>query len=100
MAVTISTELLDLLDKAPLFAGATLEERKAALLAAQLSRLDKGEFYFHQGSEARAFYIVVEGRVRRTQLTREGHQIILRYLGPGEGMGIIVVLSNSLYPLS
>jgi CRP-like cAMP-binding protein len=88
------------MDKAPLFAGATLSEQKAALLAAQYSQLTKGEFYFHQGEKALAFYIVVEGRVRLTQLTPEGHQIIIRFLGPGEGMGIIVVLSNTTYPLS
>jgi CRP-like cAMP-binding protein len=100
MPVTIIPKLLDLLDQAPLFAGAGLAERKAALLAAQQSRLEKGAFYFHQGEEALAFYIVVEGRVRLTQLTLEGHQIIIRYLGAGEGMGIIVVLSNTIYPLS
>lgn len=100
MPVTITDDLLDLLNQAPLFAGATLSERKVALRSAHASSLEKGEFYFHQGEKALAFYIVVEGRVRLTQLTPEGHQIILRYLGPGEGMGIIVVLSNTVYPLS
>jgi CRP-like cAMP-binding protein len=33
-------------------------------------------------------------------VTPEGHQVIIRFLGPGEGMGIIVVLSNTIYPLS
>jgi CRP-like cAMP-binding protein len=96
----MSAELLDLLDKAPLFAGAGLAEREAALGAARQCRLGKGEYFFHQGETAVAFYIVVEGRVRLTQLTPEGHQVIIRFLGPGEGMGIIVVLSNTIYPLS
>lgn len=100
MAVTITDDLLYILDQAPLFAGSTLSERKAALLAANNHRLSKGEFYFHQGEKAVAFYVVIEGRVRLTQLTPEGHQIIIRYLGAGEGMGIIVVLSNTTYPLS
>jgi CRP-like cAMP-binding protein len=88
------------MDQAPLFTGSKLAERKAALEAAQQSYLAKGQFYFHQGEKALAFYIIVEGRVRLTQLTPEGHQIIIRYLGPGDGMGIIVVLSNTIYPLS
>jgi CRP-like cAMP-binding protein len=100
MSVTPTNPLLDLMDQAPLFAGSKLMERKSALEAAQQSHLTKGEFYFHQGEKALAFYIIVEGRVRLTQLTPEGHQIIIRYLGPGEGMGIIVVLSNTTYPLS
>jgi CRP-like cAMP-binding protein len=95
-----SEDLLNLLNKAPLFAGAGGIERGAALLAAQECKREKGEFFFHQGEEAVAFYVVIEGRVRLTQLTPEGHQVIIRFLGPGEGMGLIVVLSNTVYPLS
>lgn len=100
MSVAQTNSLLDLLDQAPLFAGSKLVEREAALEAAQQLHLAKGEYYFHQGEKALAFFIVVKGRVRLTQLTPEGHQIIIRYLGPGEGMGIIVVLSNTIYPVS
>ncbi len=100
MSVPPSPELLKLLNKAPLFSGADLGERRAALLAAKECRLEKGEFFFHQDEQAIAFYIIVEGRVRLSQVTPEGHQVIIRFLGPGEGMGIIVVLSNTLYPLS
>lgn len=100
MAVAITTELLDLLDRAPLFEGAGLAEREAALGVATRCHLEKGAFFFHQEETAVAFYIVVEGRVRLSQVTPEGHQVIIRFLGPGEGMGIIVVLSNTIYPLS
>lgn len=100
MRVPESVELLDLLNHAPLFSGAELVERKAALRAASPCNLQKGEFFFHQEETAVAFYIVVEGRVRLSQVTPEGHQVIIRFLGPGEGMGIIVVLSNTVYPLS
>ena len=100
MSVAASPELLDILNRAPLFSGAGLAERRAALQVAQHCRLDKGAFFFHQEETAVAFYIVVEGRVRLSQLTPEGHQVIIRFLGPGDGMGIIVVLSNTIYPLS
>jgi CRP-like cAMP-binding protein len=100
MAVPITTELLDLLGHAPLFEGAGLVERQAALRVATHCRLEKGAFFFHQEETAVAFYIVLSGRVRLTQITPEGHQVIIRFLGPGEGMGIIVVLSNTIYPLS
>jgi CRP-like cAMP-binding protein len=100
MAVPVTKELLDLLNQAPLFEGAGLAERQAALLAATQCHLEKGAFFFHQEETAVAFYIVVEGRVRLSQVTPEGHQVIIRFLGPGEGMGIIVVLSNTIYPLS
>lgn len=60
----------------------------------------RGEFLFHQGEPAVAFYVIIEGRVRLSQVTPEGHQVIIRFVGPGDGLGIIVVLSNTTYPLA
>jgi CRP-like cAMP-binding protein len=100
MPTAAKSDLLDLLDHAPLFEGSGLADRQAALASARQRRLEKGAFFFHQGETADAFYVVVEGRVRLSQVTPEGHQVIIRFLGPGEGMGIIVVLSHTIYPLS
>ena len=93
-------ELEDLLTKSPLFKGADPVERRAALQVASHCQLSRGEFYFHQGEPAEYFYVIVEGRVRLSQLNPEGHQVIIHFMGPGDGMGIIVALSNTTYPLS
>ena len=53
-----------------------------------------------RGEKAEAFYVLIEGRARLSQLTAEGHQVIIHFMGPGDGMGIIVALSNTTYPLS
>lgn len=100
MPGAVSTDLMKLLAHGPLFRGADDAELQAALQAGRSFQIERGEFFFHQGEPAVAFYIVVEGRVRLSQLTPEGHQIIIRFLGPGDVMGFIVVLSNSIYPLS
>ncbi len=92
--------LLELLARSPLFRGADTVELEAALAAAGRRRVDKGEFFFHQDEPADFFYVIVEGQVRLSQLTPEGHQVIIRFMGPGDGMGIIVALSNTTYPLS
>lgn len=68
--------------------------------AAYRRRLRSHEFLFHQAEEANTFYVLVEGRARLLQLTPEGHQVIIRYVAPGDGAGIIVALSESPYPLS
>ena len=70
------------------------------LEAAHPYHLLKGEFYFHQGEPASSFYILAKGQVKLTQLTPEGHQIIIKVLGPGDGMGIIVALSGMNYPVA
>lgn len=93
-------ELLDLLERSPLFKGAKVNELEEALSVARPSQLGRGEFFFHQGEPANHFYVIVEGQVRLSQITAEGHQAIIHFMGPGDGMGIIVALSATPYPLS
>ena len=94
------SELLDLLGRSPLFKGAETAELEAALAVARRSQLERGEFFFHQGEPAEHFYVIIEGQVRLSQLTAEGHQVIIHFMGPGDGMGIIVALSGTPFPLS
>ena len=100
MDVDKKVELEELLNKSPLFKGANAAELGAALQISGRCRLARGEFFFHQGEPADNFYVIVEGRVRLSQLNPEGHQVIIHFMGPGDGMGIIVALSNTIYPLS
>ena len=74
--------------------------RREVLSAAYHRSVRKGEFFFFQDEPAETFYVLLEGRARLSQLTPEGHQIIIRYVGPGDGIGIIVALSDMEYPLS
>jgi CRP-like cAMP-binding protein len=92
--------LEEILARAPLFRGADPAEIGAALEVSRRRRVERGEYFFHQGDAAEAFYVITEGRVRLSQLTPEGHQVIIGFMGPGDGMGIIVALSNANYPLS
>ena len=93
-------DLLELLTRSPLFRGADTAELEAALAVAGRRRKEKGEYFFHQDEPADYFYVIIEGQVRLSQLTPEGHQVIIHFMGPGDGLGIIVALSNTYYPLS
>jgi CRP-like cAMP-binding protein len=100
MPDNVVVDLEELLSRAPLFRGAEPAELTAALEVARRRSVERGEYFFHQGDAAEAFYVITEGRVRLSQLTPEGHQVIIGFMGPGDGMGIIVALSNATYPLS
>lgn len=91
---------LSILEQSAIFADVEPDLLKRAYHAAYRRRLRAHEFFFHQGEEANTFYMLVEGRARLLQLTPEGHQVIIRYVGPGDGVGIIVALSEIPYPLS
>lgn len=98
---TVSTsERLQLLAQAPLFGDLDPEILEAAFNVARFRAYERGSFLFHQGEPATLFYVVLEGRIRLAQVTPEGHQVIIRYMGPGDGLGIIVALSNVVYPVS
>ncbi len=58
------------------------------------------QILFHQGEPADVFYIVIEGHVKLVRLSPEGHQITVNYVGPAGGIGIIVALSQSRYPVT
>ena len=91
---------LTILKNAPLFSGLDSRAREEVLAGAFQRRRRRGEFFFHQEEAATHFYVLLAGQVRLNQLTPEGHQVTIRYMGPGESMGVIVVLSEMAYPLS
>lgn len=83
-----------------LFQGLPPEAMDALCAAAAFKEVPRASYFLHQGEPATVFYILLQGRVRLTQVTPEGHQIIVTVLGPGDGLGIIVALSQTSYPVS
>ena len=61
---------------------------------------DKDIYLFHQGDPAKRFHVLVAGKVKLTQLTEDGQQVILRYVTPGEAFAVIAVLSKAPYPVT
>jgi CRP/FNR family transcriptional regulator, nitrogen oxide reductase regulator len=59
-----------------------------------------GAFFFHQGDPALVLYVLVRGQVKFTQLTAEGHQVIVRLIGPGETFGAVAALGDAHHPAS
>ena len=72
----------------------------AAARAGRRYHIERGHFFFHQGEPARWLYLVVEGEVKLTQVTPEGHQVILRLIGSGEVFGLIATMGESPYSIS
>lgn len=83
-----------------LFKEVPPEVCRVVLQNGRLMSVSQGEYFFHQGEMADTLYVILKGRVKLTQLTDAGQQVIVNYFGVGEGLGIIVALSNMPYPLS
>jgi CRP-like cAMP-binding protein len=80
------------------FADMPASEVDDILRAAQIRRVAKGSALFEQDDPARAFFVLVEGRLKVTQLTPDGQQVVIRYIGPGEMFGCVAVSGQSSYP--
>jgi CRP-like cAMP-binding protein len=74
---------------------AALDELAAA---ARLLRQAANKALFAQDDPAAAFYVLLAGRIKVAQLTVEGHQVVLRYIGPGEVFGAVPLFTGTGYP--
>jgi len=89
-----------LLARVPLFAGLDTPILVTALESARSRRVAAGGFFFHEGDSATHFYVLTEGRLKITQLTPEGHQVIHMILGAGEPFGGVAALGEGTYPVT
>lgn len=61
-------------------------------------RVPQDEAVFKQGQHADSFYLLVSGRLKVTQVTGDGQQVIVRVVHPGELFGFAVALQRTDYP--
>jgi len=89
---------LGILERSELYHGASIAALTEAHASSFRKRLAVDEVLLRQGDAAGTIYIVVVGRLRVTQTTNEGQQVIMRYLGPGELAGYAVLSGADVHP--
>jgi CRP-like cAMP-binding protein len=77
----------------PMFGGLPPARMEAALRAATLRNMTRGEAIIRQGEPADNFYVIAEGRVEVTQ-TEDDQSRLLRQMASGEFFGEIGLLSG------
>jgi CRP-like cAMP-binding protein len=82
----------------PPFAGLTAEELRSLLQRARIQKLGKGAALFEQGDAPDRFFMLADGRLKVTQVTPDGQQVVVRYIGPGELFGCVAVTGQQAYP--
>jgi CRP-like cAMP-binding protein len=98
--LTHLAELTQFLTQSPAFYGLRTAQLQAVLEAAHRRRVEQDAFFFHQGDPAVAFYLLIRGEAKLTQVAPEGRQILVRFVAPGEEFGGIAALSDATYTLS
>jgi CRP-like cAMP-binding protein len=82
-----------------IFDGLTDAERQACLADATLVTARKGQWLARQGDPATTCYLVASGALKIVQNTPQGQELIVRFVGPGDPVGGVVVLDQALYPI-
>ncbi len=81
-----------------LFRDLTDATRDDVIRMSQSLRREKDKDFFRQGESARSFFVLRRGRIKVSQITSEGHQIVVRYVGPGEMFGCVPLYGGKEYP--
>lgn len=92
--------MISLLAKTRIFND--LDRRTLQMVANQAHRkqIATGGFFFHQGEPALAVYVLARGHAKILQVTLDGHQVLIRYIGSGQEFGLVAVLDGFDYPAS
>jgi CRP-like cAMP-binding protein len=82
----------------PMFEKMPDHDIDALLSQAALKRIGPGESFFEQGAPATHFFLLINGRLKVTQVTADGQQIIVRVVHPGDLFGFARALRRADYP--
>jgi len=91
-------ERLAFLSRSEFFGGLDPEGLERVYRAARAHRLAPGEICFHQDDPADRLYLLVSGRMKLTQVTPDGRQVLLRFVEPGGMFGGIALFVRERYP--
>lgn len=87
-----------LISDLPLFAGFDAADLETILGRAQAAHYVKGKVVFSQDEHAHSFFLLLHGRLRVTQVTPHGEQIVVRFVNPGDLFGIALAIGRTTYP--
>ena len=87
-----------LISDLPVFAGLATAALDDVLSRARSQHYPKSSNVFTQDEPAHSFFVLLHGRLRVSQVTPEGQQIVMRFVSPGEMFGVAMALRRDTYP--
>lgn len=93
-------ELIEILQGVRLFQELDVAALEDILQYAQSRTAEEGSFFFMEGNPARHLYVLLEGRVKLTQVTPDGQQVILEYASANQAIAVLALLEEIRYPVS
>lgn len=89
---------LELVVHPELFAGLDHQQRAEVFAAGRRYTYAPGDTLFREGEPAERVYLVESGRVKMTQLTPDGKQVLVRFVDAGDMLGGAAIFQPAVYP--
>jgi CRP-like cAMP-binding protein len=83
-----------------IFQGFAPGEAERVLAVSSPRVLRRGEVLFRESEPATALYLVESGRIKLTQLTAGGQEMIMRYLAPADAFAAVALFDRGIYPVT
>lgn len=94
----MKVDVLTAVGKSALFRGLAASELEKIAAAAVCRKLPRGTMLFQQGSEPNELYLLAEGWIKLTHVTRNGDQIALRFMQRGDHVGGAALFRGAPFP--
>lgn len=88
----------DVLAKTEVFRGLAPSALAEVALLANERTVGAGAHLFDQGQTASAFCVLLVGQLKMLQISPDGEQVVVRYIGPGEMFGTVAAFCRTDYP--
>lgn len=88
------------LSNSRLFHDIPSRDREQILAVGVRRSLRKAQVLLRQGEQASTFFLMERGYLKLTQITPEGAEVIVRFVGPGDPVGGVAALSETPYPVT
>lgn len=82
----------------PIFCAMDEQELDAVMVHAKAQHIPKGAAIFQQGEIAKAFFVLLHGRLKVVKVTPHGQQVLIRFINPGDIYGFTKALDREDYP--
>src|SRR5579859_2695789 len=94
LGVDVPAEISELLRHTEVFSSLSTDELRQLSRALKDRRLTRNQILFRQGDAADSMYVIASGRLRISAADRGGHDKVLAFLGAGELVGEMAIMSG------
>lgn len=99
MPAITRTEVVTL-EGVPLFEGLDYAALVDLYNCAKTQHFAAGQVLFRQEDEAKVLYLVQSGRIRVSETTHDGEEVLLRFIEPRQMLGAMTALEKVTYPVT